>query len=442
MALQGHFKGLPNQRQISPGTWENGARYRRAWKREAITGAAIYEANLVTSAKAKMKACNSQVPHLLTANHPQFSTFPHYQRVFRARICLIEHFRTPYAKNLTSTSLTFNPVANPLPNSTLITAKHTVAVPPPSTSDNIRPGAGADTSVRLLAANEFFGATGAARRFDVEGGPSQPAAPACRIIDSTAAMKVHKDGAPPRPIVSLIETPTYGLAKCLFRRLKFLTAESDTTVSSSAQFLENLKGDLAIEKIELLIQSKYDETENRLGHAQVPQHLKLCLRTYFTFNGTNYEQVKGTPMGSPISGFIVEAVLQRLESLVFQHHRPKFWARFPRAELFGEPVLVLMTYTTEDTQGVLVVGTTESPRRRLHLELARPPGDGVVVGASLWSCRGGSPSNHRRHILPWPPESPVDLASEGGHSPAAASTATGVHLHCLHPRREAEKGGG
>nr|VZH97602.1 unnamed protein product [Spirometra erinaceieuropaei] len=28
------------------------------------------------------------------------------------------------------------------------------------------------------------------------------------------------------------------------------------------------------------------------------------------------------------SGFIAEAVLQRLESLVFQHHRPKFWARY------------------------------------------------------------------------------------------------------------------
>nr|VZI00656.1 unnamed protein product [Spirometra erinaceieuropaei] len=52
------------------------------------------------------------------------------------------------------------------------------------------------------------------------------------------------------------------------------------------------------------------------------------LRTYFTFYGTIYEQVKGTPMGSPISGFIAEAVLQRLESLVFQHHKPKFWARY------------------------------------------------------------------------------------------------------------------
>ncbi|BHF59120.1 hypothetical protein SprV_0100207500 [Sparganum proliferum] len=33
-------------------------------------------------------------------------------------------------------------------------------------------------------------------------------------------------------------------------------------------------------------------------------------------------------MGSLISGLIAEAVLQRLDSLVFRHHRPKFWARY------------------------------------------------------------------------------------------------------------------
>nr|VZI40527.1 unnamed protein product [Spirometra erinaceieuropaei] len=147
-------------------------------------------------------------------------------------------------------------------------------------------------------------------------------------IDYLQKAKGAQRRAPLRPIVSLKGTPTYGLAKWLFRRFKFLTAESDTTVSSSAQFLEKLKGDLAIETIELLLQSKYDEMENRLGHAQMLQLLKLCLGTYFTFNGTIYEQVKGTPMGSLISGFIAEAALQRLESLVFQHHRPKFWAQY------------------------------------------------------------------------------------------------------------------
>nr|VZI16658.1 unnamed protein product [Spirometra erinaceieuropaei] len=163
--------------------------------------------------------------------------------------------------------------------------------------------------------------------------------------------KVHKEGAPLRPIVSLKGTPTYGLAKWLFQRLKFLTSDSNTTVSPSTQFLEKLKGvsllpsdimvsfdvtslftsipqDLAVETIELLLREKYDETENRLGHAQLIQLLKFCLKTYFTFDGTIYEQVKGTPMGSPISGLIAEAVLQRLESLVFRHHRPKFWARY------------------------------------------------------------------------------------------------------------------
>ncbi|BHF84762.1 hypothetical protein SprV_0902791400 [Sparganum proliferum] len=33
-------------------------------------------------------------------------------------------------------------------------------------------------------------------------------------------------------------------------------------------------------------------------------------------------------LGSPISGLIAEAVLQRLELLAFRHHKPKFWARY------------------------------------------------------------------------------------------------------------------
>ncbi|BHF73053.1 hypothetical protein SprV_0401612700 [Sparganum proliferum] len=40
-------------------------------------------------------------------------------------------------------------------------------------------------------------------------------------------------------------------------------------------------------------------------------------------------------MGSPISELMAEAVLQRLESLVFRHHRPeKFWARYVNDTFF------------------------------------------------------------------------------------------------------------
>ncbi|BHF73210.1 hypothetical protein SprV_0401628800 [Sparganum proliferum] len=74
--------------------------------------------------------------------------------------------------------------------------------------------------------------------------------------------------------------------------------------------------DLSVETIELLLRDEYDETENILGHAQILQLLKFCLKMCFTFDGTIYEQVKDRPVGSPISGLIAEAVLQRLESLV------------------------------------------------------------------------------------------------------------------------------
>nr|VZH93652.1 unnamed protein product [Spirometra erinaceieuropaei] len=110
--------------------------------------------------------------------------------------------------------------------------------------------------------------------------------------------KVYKEGVPLQPIVSLKGGPTSGLEKWLFQRLMFLTSDSNTTVSSSTQSLEKLKGvsllpsdimvsfditslftpipqDLAVETIELLLREKYDETENRLGHALFIQLLRF-----------------------------------------------------------------------------------------------------------------------------------------------------------------------
>ncbi|VDN31516.1 unnamed protein product [Dibothriocephalus latus] len=123
-----------------------------------------------------------------------------------------------------------------------------------------------------------------------------------------ARAQVHKEGVPLRPIVSLKYNQTYGLAKWLFRRLKFVTSEAEATVRASAQSLEKLKGDLAVDTVDLLLRSEYNETKNRLGRAQILQLLQFCLKTYFTFDGTIYEQVKWTPMGSPISGFIADEV--------------------------------------------------------------------------------------------------------------------------------------
>ncbi|BHF80262.1 hypothetical protein SprV_0702338600 [Sparganum proliferum] len=163
--------------------------------------------------------------------------------------------------------------------------------------------------------------------------------------------KVRKVDVPLRLIVSLRGATTFNLAKWLFRHPRPLTSGVTTTVYSATQFLERLRGtrltadevmlsfdvtslftptpqDLAIETISELLERHFDETDESVKRRHLVQLLKFCLKKYFTSKGTMYEQIKGTPMGSPLSGFIAEAVIQKLESLVFTTHRPKFWTRY------------------------------------------------------------------------------------------------------------------
>ncbi|BHF75020.1 hypothetical protein SprV_0501811300 [Sparganum proliferum] len=161
--------------------------------------------------------------------------------------------------------------------------------------------------------------------------------------------KVHKSGTPLRPMVSLRGTPAFGLTRWLFQRLKFLTQGSGTTIHSAKRFIEKLQGirltddeamvsfdvvplftsipqHLTVETVQTLLEQRYNETDNKLKIKHLVDLLKHCLKT-FTFNGATYEQVKGTPMESPLSSLIAEAVLQRLEALAFDHYRPRLWVR-------------------------------------------------------------------------------------------------------------------
>nr|VZI10889.1 unnamed protein product [Spirometra erinaceieuropaei] len=131
--------------------------------------------------------------------------------------------------------------------------------------------------------------------------------------------KVHKPGTPLRPIVSLRGTPTFGLAKWLFQRLKFLTQGSETSVHSAERFIEKLQGirltddevmvsfdvislftsipqHLAVETLQTLLEEQYDETDKKLKIKHLIDLLKHCLKTFFTFNGAVYEQVKVPPL--------------------------------------------------------------------------------------------------------------------------------------------------
>nr|VZI46278.1 unnamed protein product [Spirometra erinaceieuropaei] len=163
--------------------------------------------------------------------------------------------------------------------------------------------------------------------------------------------KVHKPDVPLRPIVSLRGTPTYGLASWLFQKLRFLTAGSQTTVHSAEQFLDKIRAvtiepnermvsfdvvslftsipqTLAVETLRDLLRQNYDGGDGQPTAQDLIELMGNCLKTFFTFEGTTYEQIKGTPMGSPISGLIAEAVLQKLERRLFEEYKPKFWARY------------------------------------------------------------------------------------------------------------------
>nr|VZI31571.1 unnamed protein product [Spirometra erinaceieuropaei] len=113
-------------------------------------------------------------------------------------------------------------------------------------------------------------------------------------------------------------------------RIKHLEVEADEVMVSFdvISLFTSIPPAQTIETIDGFLRKKYDETDQQLKRAHIIELLELCLKTFFTFNGQVYEQKKGTPMGSPLSGLIAEAVLRRLEQQVFSSYPPKFWARY------------------------------------------------------------------------------------------------------------------
>nr|VZI39427.1 unnamed protein product [Spirometra erinaceieuropaei] len=90
----------------------------------------------------------------------------------------------------------------------------------------------------------------------------------------------------------------------------------------------DLKNALAVETLSDLLRQNYDGGDGQPTAQDLIELMGHRLKTFFTFEGTTYEQIKGTPMGSPISGLIAEAVLQKLERRLFEEYKPKFWARY------------------------------------------------------------------------------------------------------------------
>ncbi|VDL93871.1 unnamed protein product [Schistocephalus solidus] len=116
----GHLVRMDNGRlpkrliygDIKPDSWEDLARNRSAWRRTLKTGAAIYEANRIATAKTERMARKSTAPMTNIANAQAFQKCLRCQRIFRARFGPVGHLRTQCINNLTiqnSMSTSANP---------------------------------------------------------------------------------------------------------------------------------------------------------------------------------------------------------------------------------------------------------------------------------------------------------------------------------------------
>ncbi|BHF73961.1 hypothetical protein SprV_0401704500 [Sparganum proliferum] len=168
-----------------------------------------------------------------------------------------------------------------------------------------------------------------------------------RIARAYGLPKVHKTDAQLRIIVPLIGSPTCNLAKWLYRHLMHLTNGLQYSIENSQAFLQKIHGlevspdecilsfdvvalfssiphDLAIDSVARCL----ERSPIGIPTENVLDMLKFCVMNYCQFDDKYYQQVKGTPMSSTISGLLAELVLQRLEQDVVQTFETKMWLRY------------------------------------------------------------------------------------------------------------------
>ena len=160
--------------------------------------------------------------------------------------------------------------------------------------------------------------------------------------------KVHKSGKPVRPIVSMVNTPEYRLAKYLDNIIKpFIPAKY--SITSNTDFMHKLKdlelheGDYCIsfDIVSLFTNVPLDETISIVANAMHDQPvskpslialLKRATGGIFTHRNQLYVQEDGVAMGNPLAPTLANFLLGHLESGLFQDNntcdQPAFYTRY------------------------------------------------------------------------------------------------------------------
>ncbi|VDP89617.1 unnamed protein product [Echinostoma caproni] len=123
-------------------------------------------------------------------------------------------------------------------------------------------------------------------------------------------------------------------AKCptvILERIKGLTIEPDEVMVSFdvTSLFTNKPKQMAIESIRHLLSNDQNlQLRTKLSVDEIVKFVELCMETYFQFRGKVYQQIQGTPMGSPLSGLLADAVMKHFEVKAFEILQPRLWIRY------------------------------------------------------------------------------------------------------------------
>jgi len=147
--------------------------------------------------------------------------------------------------------------------------------------------------------------------------------------------KIHKPGHPLRIIVSSVGSPLYELAKFLDDVLRGSLCRPASFIKDSWSFVRKMTGKVLVpdeimvsldvtslftniprELVMQAIDNRWNNIQKntKLSLSQLKSAIDLVLSsTGFAFNGCYYEQIYGSPMGSPLSPILADMVMDDLE---------------------------------------------------------------------------------------------------------------------------------
>ena len=213
--------------------------------------------------------------------------------------------------------------------------------------------------------------------------------------------KVHKENYPMRPVVSMIGTPQYGLAKVLDNWIKPYIPNK-YALQSTDEFLQNLKdftpshGDYCVsfdvtslftnvpleETINLIADALFSDESTllyRIKRKTFIKILRIATQGTFLYRDLLYKQIDGVTMGNCLGPTLANFFLGSLEKILFRETKefyPKFYRRYvddifcvfdKRTDYFR--FLQVLNSLHPNLNFTVDVGTNKLPFLDVHVEL-------------------------------------------------------------------------